>query len=210
MKAIQHNSHTLLCRTEGARTDGSDTVQPTRVSRFSLGFLSIFGISIIMLAVVMSPMNVAAQPNAPLALPTRPPTPTPILRQARDGARIELRVTCEPNCASLPSGGIWTVVQWQDAWGAWHDVEGWRGALDDFLNGVAVKSWWVYNADLGKGPFRWQICHDECNKPLGVSASFNLPDDPNQVLIVEMTGHLAGHGGQPSLAFAAVPSASPK
>ena len=26
--------------------------------------------------------------------------------------------------------GLWAVVQWQDAVGDWHDVEGWRGALD--------------------------------------------------------------------------------
>lgn len=49
--------------------------------------------------------------------------------------------------------GAWTVVQWQDSAGNWHDVEGWRGTLDD----RGVRRWWVDAKDFGTGPFRWVI-----------------------------------------------------
>jgi hypothetical protein len=64
------------------------------------------------------------------ALPSRS-TPTPIRpsgegkqeREVEEGAYIELGIQ------DLLSGA-WTVVQWQDTAGNWHDVEGWQGWLD--------------------------------------------------------------------------------
>ena len=49
--------------------------------------------------------------------------------------------------------GAWSVVQWQDSAGNWHDVEGWRGTLDS----QGYIRWWVDAKDFGTGPFRWVI-----------------------------------------------------
>jgi len=49
--------------------------------------------------------------------------------------------------------GAWSVVQWQDSAGNWHDVEGWRGTLDS----TGYIRWWVAARDFGTGPFRWVI-----------------------------------------------------
>src|SRR5688572_16967693 len=38
----------------------------------------------------------------------------------------------------------WTVVQWADPLGGWHDVEGWRGDLDE----GEQKVWWVLDKDF--------------------------------------------------------------
>lgn len=65
----------------------------------------------------------------------------------------------------------WTVVQWQDGAGGWNDVEGWRGTLTH-----GQVRWFVKEADLGKGPFRWQV---EFTQPVThtlVSDLFMLPD----------------------------------
>jgi hypothetical protein len=81
---------------------------------------------------------------------------------------------------------VCTVVQWQDAWGDWHDVEGWRGTLDGVsadVSGKIVghKTWWVAAKDLGKGPFRWQVYRCENGKLLATSAPFYLPGSQGRV-----------------------------
>jgi len=82
-------------------------------------------------------------------LPDRNPPP-PADDGGRDdagplGTHIEL--------AAPEHAGAWSVVQWQDSAGNWHDVEGWRGTLDS--NGYI--RWWVAAKDFGTGPFRWVI-----------------------------------------------------
>jgi hypothetical protein len=79
---------------------------------------------------------------------------------------------------------VWTVIQWQDAWGNWHDVEGWRGTLDGVSitesggdeDVVGLKTWWVAESDLGKGPFRWVIYQNEGGQLIGTSEPFQLPN----------------------------------
>jgi hypothetical protein len=92
-------------------------------------------------------------------LPNRNPPP-PTDNGGRDdsgplGASIELM--------AWPPGGM-SVVQWQDVNGNWHDVEGWRGALD---SGGRIR-WWVAAKDFGTGPFRW-VAGESVSEP------FNLP-----------------------------------
>ena len=65
-------------------------------------------------------------------LPPRPEnTPTP---KPASGGAILLH-------AAPSQVGLWAVVQWQDGLGDWHDVDGWRGAVQ----GDRVP-WWVSNS----------------------------------------------------------------
>jgi hypothetical protein len=93
------------------------------------------------------------------------------------GATIELHIQGVPN-------GVWAAVQWQDSAGEWHDVEGWRGALD----AGGVKSWWIHPKDFSTGPFRWVVSQAPGEHALATSAAFNLPSMANQVLRIEVTG----------------------
>jgi hypothetical protein len=66
----------------------------------------------------------------------------------------------------------WTVVQWQDSAGAWHDVEGWRQVVEE----TAVVRWWVAPKDAGTGPFRWVAYAAGAEREIvGTSAAFSLP-----------------------------------
>ena len=119
---------------------------------------------------------------APVALPTRPATATPSQPSVtpepylQTGGLIELRLQAPPATA-------WTVVQWQDALGGWHVVEGWQGTLDD---GVA-KVWWVAPKDFNTGPFRWVIYEKRDGKVWGMSQSFNLPAVVGQRFVLDIS-----------------------
>jgi len=74
------------------------------------------------------------------ALPPRPDTRAPV-----KGASIELHVEgLGPD--------MWAVVQWLDGLGEWHDVDGWRGELEE-----QRVTWWVSPKHFGDGPFRWVV-----------------------------------------------------
>jgi hypothetical protein len=107
-------------------------------------------------------------PSAVQALPPRPTpaTATPTAGPAayvREGGLIELHV-------HPLQTGLWTLVQWQDARGQWHDVYGWQGTVDGDL-----QVWWVAPRDFGKGPFRWQVYQSYGGPLLATSQSFSLP-----------------------------------
>ena len=109
-------------------------------------------------------------------LPTRPPTVTP---QPPAGGLIILQVE-----ATLPVlDGLWTVVQWQDANGDWHDVEGWQGNFNEKLEVI----WWVAPEDLGKGPFHWLITERQ-GSTIAVTNSkpFFLPAKNRSIVNVEV------------------------
>lgn len=115
----------------------------------------------------------ASAPTA-TALPPRP-TPTAVPTPAAPkptGGIIELQVT------GVQDADLWTLIQWQDADGRWHDVDGWQGALDDGHS----KTWWVGAEELGTGPFRWVVQQDDAIS--GVSAPFDLPAWPLESVIV--------------------------
>lgn len=109
------------------------------------------------------------------------PTPTSASTGDKDngqgaGAHIELHV---PNAPA----GAWTVVQWQDSSGGWHDVEGWRGTLD----ASGYRRWWVDAKDFGTGPFRWGVSQGPGGPALGASQPFSLPLEAGQVLLVAVS-----------------------
>lgn len=110
-------------------------------------------------------------------LPPRPPivdegddeeTPRPIV------ASILLQTTPAHN-------GLFSVVQWQDDQGGWHDIESWRGAVN---NGRTI--WWVEEKDFGKGPYRWLVFDQEGGTLLATSELFNFPDEPKAQQVVEV------------------------
>lgn len=123
-------------------------------------------------------------------LPTRarglPPRPTPETAGAPAGpvagGTIELQIQFP---ADWPWGSahwqtLWTIVQWQDAHGDWHDVEGWQGTLEEVrVDGdgavTGYKRWWVAQDDLGTGPFRWVVYQGADGPQLVASEPFDLP-----------------------------------
>ncbi len=115
-----------------------------------------------------APPPTAAPPTAP------PPTAQPAQPRRVVGATIVLHAPSAP-------AGAWTIVQWQDGFGAWHDVQGWQGTLDD-----GVQIWWVAERDLHTGPFRWTLYQSQDGALLDVSESFYLPSNTGQVVLVEM------------------------
>jgi hypothetical protein len=115
-----------------------------------------------------------------------PPRETPVPAQpSRDedgggdeaiGAHIVLHVPAAPD-------GVWTIVQWQDTAGGWHDIDGWQGTLDV---GHRI-TWWLAPDLFGKGPFRWLVYQGERGKLLATSDSFYLPDAEMEELWVEVS-----------------------
>lgn len=163
-----------------------------RSDRLSTAWLLLAcGMVCALLVVAMLPAWVWAQSND---LPPRPPTATPtdmpvdrptpfptekpeIRPQPAEPAEawIELHCQLPAQSLSLSWPELWTAVQWQDSDGRWHDVEGWRGKLDQVVNGVGKKVWWVAEKDLGTGPFRWVVRRGEGGELLAASAPFHLP-----------------------------------
>lgn len=132
------------------------------------------------------------------ALPPRPtleptPTPTPLSQPGKsdhvDGGLIVLELQTGPATLSELEHwrDIWTVVQWQDGLGGWHDVTGWRGNLDAMDDYVGWKVWWVEEDDFGTGPFRWVVYRRRDGEALAHSESFHLPERADEIVTVEVT-----------------------
>jgi hypothetical protein len=136
-----------------------------------------------LLAAIFCVLAVTALLPTPVhALPPRPtpmPTFTPVSPSPEWGA-IELRV--QPARPEL-----WTVVQWQDRLGGWHNVEGWRGTPDEVVGGMGKKVWWVARGDFNKGPFRWVIYQSQGGKQLATSPAFTLPRLDGETVMVEVS-----------------------
>jgi hypothetical protein len=125
----------------------------------------------------------------PAALPPRPTKPA--AKRAPAGATIELRVQFPETWPWEEAHWqeVWTVVQWQDGWGDWHDVEGWRGNLDRLEEHAGAyegrKAWWLSGDLFGKGPFRWQVFRHEGGTLVAQSEPFDLPDATSETLLIE-------------------------
>ncbi len=126
----------------------------------------------LLFSLLWPPLNPAGQ-----SLPPREtPTATSPAKKSGDkdkpiGAYIELQI--QPAQA-----GLWSVVQWQDSAGGWHEVEGWRGTLEA---GGGIR-WWVTAKDFGTGPFRWIVTQEPGGPVLGTSQIFNLPGQTNETI----------------------------
>jgi hypothetical protein len=133
---------------------------------------------------------------APLPLPPLPlpPSPEQAAPSPFTGGFIQLQATFPQAWpwGSAPWENLWTVVQWQDDKGAWRDVEGWQGSLDEIVTGadgtvVGHKTWWVSKSDLGRGPFRWRVYRSHAGWLLATSPTFDLPSQRHATTPVELT-----------------------
>lgn len=139
--------------------------------RLSVG-CGLFVVALLMMGLWQPAAQAGTLPPPPRA--TLTPTP-----HSSVGTYIELR---------LPTDNInlWTVVQWQDRAGGWHDVESWQGVLDSIHEHKGDKIWWVLPYSYGDGPCRWLVYDRAGGKLLATSRSFYLPV-ANQHVIVEVT-----------------------
>jgi hypothetical protein len=94
-------------------------------------------------------------------------TPTPHAHPT-EGTYIELRLPTD-------NLNLWTVVQWQDGVGDWHNVDSWQGILDSIHDHKGDKIWWVLPYSYGTGPCRWLVYDRPGGKLLATSHSFYLP-----------------------------------
>jgi hypothetical protein len=131
-----------------------------------------------LLALAVLPTSTQAGPD----LPSRD-TPTPARADDEDedddgpaGAHIELSVAGAP-------AGAWSVVQWADNTGTWHDVEGWRGTLDQYGN----RRWWVHPSHFRAGPFRWLVMDGPEGQVISTSETFHLPTAPGELVLIEVS-----------------------
>ncbi len=113
-----------------------------------------------------------------------PPRETPIPTRSHEGDRHDgpSGAHIVLHALSAPAE-VWTVVQWQDNAGGWHDVEGWQGTLD----AGDRKVWWLASNLFGKGPFRWSVYQGDRARLLATSESFYLPDSVGEERQVEVS-----------------------
>jgi hypothetical protein len=139
-----------------------------------------------------SPVQAGPAPLPPRPTSEPPRTPGPRPGHAPEllviGTAIDLHVQFAPGWrwARYPWEKLYTIVQWQDSRRIWHDVNGWQGTLDDLVDGEGRKVWWVADADLGAGLFRWLVYDRYRGKLLATSAPFRLPEASNQAVIVRV------------------------
>ena len=133
--------------------------------------------------------------STPTNTPTITPTPTNTLPPRTTATATKGPTSPIPTAAPVdellngylelqvypPEGGLWAVVQWQDALKNWHDVEGWRSYLN---NGYQL--WWVAPKDFNTGPFRWLVYQTEDGVLLETSSVFFLPGPDNPIVSISV------------------------
>jgi|GEM_PF-841066 len=145
----------------------------------SLGWAGLMSVVVCLLCLTTwSPALAQSDPDLPPRhlTPTRQPSEGDENDDKPVGAHIELRASAAPR-------GAWSVVQWQDELGDWHDVEGWQGELDT----MDQKVWWVAQHDWGRGPFRWTLYSKPGGSLLGTSKPFRLPIAAYEIVTVEVS-----------------------
>lgn len=155
------------------------------MNRWSPLFLVVMAVTFMTLGLAFSPATGSASSEigptspAPTWTPGPPPLKTPLPSPAGlDGAVIELNVLFPASWPWREIGwqDLWTIVQWQDAFGNWHDVTGWQGGLDSISQQdgeyVGSKMWWAGREQAVPGVFRWLVLQDKDGARLGASESF--------------------------------------
>jgi len=150
-------------------------------------WLTALGITCVMLAIASLSPQAQAAPQAPVVPPALPPRPTPLPTLSPEQDRVLLYDSRIQLIVSPARAGLWTVVQWQDTFGNWHDVEGWRGTLDDVVGSQGEQVWWVAQADRGAGPFRWLVYDRLAGSLLAKSEPFDLPQTSGQTVRVQVS-----------------------
>lgn len=163
-----------------------------------LGYLGLLG-ALLMFGVLPSLVQAAPPALPPRITPSPTLTLTPILTltptpqvvttsPGADSSTLELIVKASGQAMSQYNWKtLWTVVQWQDANAAWHDVEGWRDVLDTLDATGGSKHWSVPDSLFGRGPFRWLVYDRDGGALLATSATYQLPASGGQTVRVEVT-----------------------
>jgi hypothetical protein len=124
--------------------------------------------------------SVADIQAGPDLLPDRD-TPTPGRSGGEDADRkpvvAYIQLTVQP-----AQPGLWALVQWRDAGGIWHNVDGWQGGVD-----AGLQRWGVFPREFGRGPFRWVLFDGPKGRLLKTSASFYLPTKDEEVVKVSIS-----------------------
>ncbi len=119
----------------------------------------------------------AQLPPRPTLTPTPSPTPlsTPLAtaRPVDNPVRIRLAVPAYE--------GAWSLVQWQDSAGGWHDVDGWQGEIE-----AGQKQWRVSPKDFDTGPFRWLVMDQPNGEILAISDPFLLPTRAEPLRVITL------------------------
>ena len=138
-------------------------------------------------------------PLSPTGTPTPAPAQTPPPTAGADGwpeegINIVLQVAFSPNWPwdEVHWQELEITVQWQAADGQWHDVQGWKGTLNQVITGeeeqvIGIKSWWVGEAASGAGYFRWLVNRCVGCAPLAASEPFYLPSYQSVTLRVDVS-----------------------
>ncbi len=156
-----------------------------RWTAWSIAGLTV-GLALLTLCTFSGPAQ-AAPPNLPPRPTMLPPSPGDAQKTA--GALIVLQATFDERWATsgLAWQDLWTVVQWQDAAGVWHNVDGWQGTLDKVADGVGWKAWWLPEELAGKGPFRWVVYRSRGGSALVTSETFSLPSPSLSSPVIEVS-----------------------
>lgn len=141
-----------------------------------IGLLASGGAGVLLLLATLLPGSTA------VVLAELPPRPTPEIDIVGDdnetGGFIEVVIPDAPD-------SVWTVVEWQDGEGVWHEVTGWRDGLAD----VDSRRWWVGPENFGTGPYRWVIYDGPEGTLLATSDWFDMPPQPRALVraVVNLT-----------------------
>lgn len=132
-------------------------------------------ISILLLMLMLLTNGIAAVEASPSIddLPSRPPLKIP--------TKIKGHIQLEMTDYQANHFDLWTVVQWQDLEGEWHDTEGWQGKFD--ADGRVL--WTVGLEHAGDVAFRWLVYNDSSRSDMLVmSKEFDLPGSDQRLVIV--------------------------
>ncbi|MEM8857550.1 MAG: hypothetical protein AAGD96_04475 [Chloroflexota bacterium] len=106
-------------------------------------------------------------------IPTRTPSPENSAdskadapsRSGDQGSQIVLQ-------SASADADDWVTVEWLAGDGQWYEVDGWRGNIH---NGELI--WWVSDANLGQGMFRWVVYADQSQAAINATSEpFRLPE----------------------------------
>ena len=133
-------------------------------------------LSIGLVGLLMAALMAMPDPETAQALPPRPTQPAINAPTHIMGGFITLTTVGATN-------ETWTAIQWQDANGDWHLVDGWQGTP----NSDNEVHWYVGPENLGSGPFRWQVYDVPNGEILATSDSFDLPTQAGETEAIIVT-----------------------
>jgi hypothetical protein len=138
--------------------------------------LQILLLSVGLAGLIMVGLMTLQAPQTAQALPPRPTVVPPDAAQPEvTGGFITLVIDGTMN-------EMWTAVQWQDHNNSWHLVDGWQGTP----NADNDVRWYVGQANLGSGPFRWLVYDAPDGNLLATSEAFMLPEHARQTVTISV------------------------